>query len=607
MQQPQYQHHTPPALTSGGSSSGGWSQSQSQSQSQHELGSAPALASSASSPAMPALSHSGSAEPQRPSQRTQSSSPSSSAAAPPASLLTTSSSSPLSSSSSSSSSSTERWVRECLIKCLQIVLHSRLLSPASDSHLPVNKTFNLHTPEAGITHAEWDERMRGKEGQVIVLDVLLSSSSSSASPVLLERWSLHHDVDDLFASAPLSASSSSRRVDPSLMFKRMLLLCRSLYSYVRLLPAASLAKQAHTYVEHDYSPPFTLHYSLHTSSHASAAAFIAAPASYSFSPIITPRGSFNLHVLYLPDLSFFSFPPVKRAMASELMEDYMTRVHSSPAAAVELRGGRRQSMPVVPSSAAFPLRAATVSALPSSSSAAPSSLPASLSGRALVDRFSPVTNTPPFTHGSPPTPSHYPPSLSDTPPFLLAAAVAARVRPARADVPLALLACRHRASAASCSAVTIPRLRLRLLSSHRHPRSALALVVAVIALPGIALAHPQCGGSRARCQPVVFAVRCRSAHHWALAAFTAQCRLRHPAASVVLLAPVATSQSRCPARPAAELDARAASSAVCHRRGRHSSRSGRTRGSGQRGHWRRQRRECGRYAARAGAAAAPQL
>jgi hypothetical protein len=307
-------------------------------------------------------------------------------------------------------------VRECLIKCLQIVLHSRLLSPASDAHLPVNKTFNLHTPEAGITHAEWDERMRGKEGQVIVLDVLLSSSSSSASPVLLERWSLHHDVDDLFASAPLSASSSSRRVDPSLMFKRMLLLCRSLYSYVRLLPAASLAKQAHTYVEHDYSPPFTLHYSLHTSSHASAAAFISSPASYSFTPIITPRGSFNLHVLYLSDLSFFSFPPVKRAMASELMEDYMTRVQSSPALAADVRG-RRLSVPVMPSSAAFPSRAATVTVFPSSSSVAPSSLPASLSGPALVDRYSPVTNTPPFSHGSPPTPSQYPPSLSDTPPF----------------------------------------------------------------------------------------------------------------------------------------------------------------------------------------------
>ena len=358
---------------------------------------------------------------------------------PPA-ALTHSTPSPLSnssssfSSSSSSSSSTERWVRECLLKCCQLVLHNRLLLAESDSQLPVNKSFNLHTPEAGITHADWDERMRGREGDVIVLDIVLKGGGRG--PVLLERWSLHHDMDEMmFNASPLSSSSastataasSSRRVDPTIMFKRMLLLCRSLYSYVRLLPAAALAKQVHTYVEYGKSPPFTLDFSLHTASTSSPASFSATPTSFNFTAVATPRGTFSVSVSYVADLSSVPIGTPQRVQPvmerGELMEDYVGH-KASEAQREQPQATRRQSMPVA---TAYPPRAA--SALPAFTTSTAHSLPHPLphqlthrkssrsNSHTYVDSYSPGTNTPTFTHGTPPTPSQYPHSLTDTPSF----------------------------------------------------------------------------------------------------------------------------------------------------------------------------------------------
>ena len=355
---------------------------------------------------------------------------------PPA--LTHSTPSPLSSSSSSfssssSSSSTERWVRECLLKCCQLVLHNRLLLAESDHQLAVNKSFNLHTPEAGITHADWDERMRGREGDVIVLDIVLKGGGGRTGPVLLERWSLHHDMDDmLFHASPLSSSSSTatasaRRVDPTIMFKRMLLLCRSMYTYVRLLPAAALAKQVHTYVEYGKSPPFTLDFSLHTASTSSPASFIATPASFNFTAVATPRGTFSVSVSYVADLSSVSISTPQRVQPAiergEVMEDYVGH-KASEAQREQPISARRQSMPVT---TAYPPRAA--SAVPATSSSTAHSLPHTLphqlshrkssrsNSHTYIDSYSPGTNTPTFTHGTPPTPSQYPYSLTDTPPF----------------------------------------------------------------------------------------------------------------------------------------------------------------------------------------------
>ena len=289
-------------------------------------------------------------------------------------------------------------MRECLLKCCQLVLHNRLLLAESEQQLGVNKSFNLHTPEAGITHADWDERMRGREGDVIVLDITLktstnSSSSSSRGPLLLERWSLHHDMDELmFAASPLSLSSSSsagaagsrRGVDPTIMFKRMLLLCRSLYSYVRLLPAAALAKQVHTYVEYGKSPPFMLDFSLHTASTSSPASFTSPPTSYNFTAIATPRGTFSVSVSYIADLSSVAVSTPQRVQPAiergEVMEDYVG--HKASEAQREQRyTTRRQSMPVA---TAYPPRAASAHPAPSSSTTAhslPQSLPHQLTHR----------------------------------------------------------------------------------------------------------------------------------------------------------------------------------------------------------------------------------
>ena len=443
-QQQQHHHHHPPPLNT-------ITPQQYAAYSSHTLRTPSHLTTSTSTPAMAVVSHSvdtSSPSPHSHSQQqvqqrmrdSQQQRARSYSSTQPTPALTHSTPSPLSSSnssftsssSSSSSSSTERWVRECLLKCCQLVLHNRLLLAESDYALPVNKSFNLHTPEAGVTHADWDERMRGREGDVIVLDIVLKGGGR-AGPVLLERWSLHHDMDDMmFNASSLSSSSStgpasSRRVDPTIMFKRMLLLCRSLYSYVRLLPAAALAKQVHTYVEYGKSPPFTLDFSLHTASTSSPASFIATPTSFNFTAVATPRGTFSVSVSYVADLASVAVGTPQRVQPvmerGEVMEDYVGH-KASEAQRQQAPATRRQSMPVA---VAYPPRAA--SALPAPTSSTPHSLPHTLphqlthrkssrsNSSTYIDSYSPGTNTPTFTHGTPPTPSQYPLSLTDTPPF----------------------------------------------------------------------------------------------------------------------------------------------------------------------------------------------
>ena len=105
------------------------------------------------------------------------------------------------------------------------------------------------------------------------------------------------------------------------------------------------------------------------------------------------------------------------------MEDYVGH-KASEAQRGQPPVTRRQSMPVA---VAYPPRAS--SALPASSLTTPHSLPHTLphqlthrkssrsNSHTYIDSYSPGTNTPTFAPGTPPTPSQYPHSLTDTPTF----------------------------------------------------------------------------------------------------------------------------------------------------------------------------------------------
>jgi hypothetical protein len=133
----------------------------------------------------------------------------------------------LSSSSSSSSSASQHKQRSIHTRWfnLDLPVHSQLRKEVDD--VISQQPLGLHS--------------------IIHVDISIHSASLSVSPILLERWSLYFDQDAKSSSSSSSSSSSGKqqqRIDPVNMYKRMIVLIRSIYTYVRMLPARKLFKRA---------------------------------------------------------------------------------------------------------------------------------------------------------------------------------------------------------------------------------------------------------------------------------------------------------------------------------------------------------------------------
>lgn len=123
----------------------------------------------------------------------------------------------------------------------------------------------------------------------LVIELFFEAGTPDAPlPTLLERWSISYHPELV---AVLEAPA---------VYKRVVLLCRTLVAQLLLLPAHAVCKLLR---KHKLSPS---RISFQVKTHASPGVDFAMPSrSFRFADIATPRGSVRLVVDYLPDCSPF--------------------------------------------------------------------------------------------------------------------------------------------------------------------------------------------------------------------------------------------------------------------------------------------------------------
>jgi Autophagy-related protein 13 len=130
----------------------------------------------------------------------------------------------------------------------------------------------------------------------------MSAIPSEDSPgTLLERWCIHYCPSVTGIAFPLSPGGLSRsqmaRLSPKHVYKRLMLLIRSVYSYCRVLPAFKLYRIAR---ETYRSPPFYLKYKLHSTLPQRGDAISGRMHRFEFSPVETADAKLQVSVEYQP-------------------------------------------------------------------------------------------------------------------------------------------------------------------------------------------------------------------------------------------------------------------------------------------------------------------
>ncbi|ETI42930.1 hypothetical protein F441_11989 [Phytophthora nicotianae CJ01A1] len=214
--------------------------------------------------------------------------------------------------SSTGRAKTEQVVLEFLYKAAELIVQSRVNFHAEPDVRRSNRRarFNLDIEEVQAVRdsmAPWKEDVR----LPLAVDIFWDAGSHK---VLLERWSVTFAADGESSSAHLG---STQDVIQQLkeVCKRISVLLRALFSFMRQLPAHRLFTQSY---------PSMLSYTLHTAPASDATrAFEAqrvATNGYSFVPIMTPFGMLKVAAVYRRDCDQFT-EQQEQAAPSRILPD----------------------------------------------------------------------------------------------------------------------------------------------------------------------------------------------------------------------------------------------------------------------------------------------
>ena len=287
----------------------------------------------------------------------------------------------------------EQVAAEGLVKAAQVVLGARRgragSAPAASTSASasINRWFNLETEERDPLLDHW----RRDAGAPVVLDTAFQQPGEA--PHLLERWVFRYrrktpGLNDLSSSsssgsASLGAPGGSRllqrsgsgRLETPVIYKRLVIMLRSLYSKSRMMPGYAL----HSALKRRAGAP-GLACTLHAPADGAqlADAVPGGMATFDFTPIETPVGFLTFAVHYLPALPAPAALAVRGAPAGQDIPARAAPPSPSLPAAAAL-GHPKQSPPEPPHAGA--LRRPSWSPAPQRS--------ASASGSSASERHSP--------------------------------------------------------------------------------------------------------------------------------------------------------------------------------------------------------------------------
>ncbi|RLN45588.1 hypothetical protein BBJ29_008894 [Phytophthora kernoviae] len=193
---------------------------------------------------------------------------------------------------------TEQVVLEFLYKAAELIVQSRVNFQAEPGLRRGNRRarFNLDIDEVQMVRdamAPWKEDVQ----LPLAIDIFWEGDGQR---VLLERWSVTFAEDDVPSNAHLGSTQDVIQQLKEIC-KRISVLLRALFSFMRQLPAHRLFVQSY---------PSMLSYQLRTApSNEATRAFEAqrvAASGYSFLPIATPFGLLKVAAVYRRDCDQFT-------------------------------------------------------------------------------------------------------------------------------------------------------------------------------------------------------------------------------------------------------------------------------------------------------------
>eukprot|EP00879_Flechtneria_rotunda_P022052 GHRR01023267.1.p1 GENE.GHRR01023267.1~~GHRR01023267.1.p1 ORF type:complete len:354 (+),score=78.69 GHRR01023267.1:72-1133(+) len=222
----------------------------------------------------------------------------------------------------------EHYIGECFLKCAQVILSARIYraerkqAPEKRSarwqfHLEVDELTGLpqrlqpwrrdiYAPMVIEVFVQpWDpSSVMPTAGRPVQQNSNSSSSGeATAQGMLLERWTLSYN-----AGTGQAASATSRAaMDGAALYKRLILLVRSLYSYVRVLPAYRMYRACKRHkgdlFNTSYSVstfPLPLHHpqQQHQQPAVGGGLRDSNMCQFNFTPVETASGAFSIAVEY---------------------------------------------------------------------------------------------------------------------------------------------------------------------------------------------------------------------------------------------------------------------------------------------------------------------
>uniref|UniRef100_A0A7N0UP63 Autophagy-related protein 13 N-terminal domain-containing protein n=1 Tax=Kalanchoe fedtschenkoi TaxID=63787 RepID=A0A7N0UP63_KALFE len=225
----------------------------------------------------------------------------------------------------------EQIVSQFLLKCLHLILDSRIPSLGSNDRSSSGSKMRFASQVRRTD--KWFSLVLGDRPSVLdnlnfwqrnlmdpmIIDIILlhhqpSSSSSSAPNVetVIERWVIQYESPRLLP--PESSSLAYKKT-----YKKLIILLRALLSTMRLLPAYRLFRKL---CSSDQSFNFDIIYKVSSFSEPFARSEGCVMKEYAFAPVEAHPGCLSAAVTYYPTLSIFNLEPAA-SLPTMIITDYV--------------------------------------------------------------------------------------------------------------------------------------------------------------------------------------------------------------------------------------------------------------------------------------------
>ncbi|CAL8463986.1 g3521 [Coccomyxa elongata] len=286
----------------------------------------------------------------------------------------------------------QQIVAECFVKAAHVILSSRIYNSSRTVSKQGPKCwFNLENEEAECAQREMELWRRDPSCPMIIEIYLQPWAANEAAALsgptpqadagaagrrLLERWVLSYAPASPADAKAGAGRPMTSRLEPAAIYKRMVISLRSLFSYVRVLPAYRLFRACAQQQAAQERGGISLQYRVSRGMPGTTGAGRGPPVPrldhFVFTPIETPHGLFRMSVDFAPSSTVTILKETTSpGPVAQIIQDYASsgsaaRRTPQMAASMHVTRGSKQQFPHPPSSSPMSAGAGILRAAPAS-------------------------------------------------------------------------------------------------------------------------------------------------------------------------------------------------------------------------------------------------